>query len=158
MPVGNAAGDLVTSWLNPTSIVLGGIAVATAAYLAAVYLAADAAAHRPARARARVPQACARHGRRRRRARPLAGLVVVHSDAEPIWDGLTSGAGLAAVIVSALAGAGTIVFVLRRRYEPARFTAADRRRGDHRRLGLRATTAVPAGPHDPGGRRRPLGR
>jgi Cytochrome bd terminal oxidase subunit I/Cytochrome bd terminal oxidase subunit II len=42
VPVGNAAGSLVTSWLNPTSIVLGVLAVATAAYLAAVYLAADA--------------------------------------------------------------------------------------------------------------------
>ena len=42
VPVGNASGDLVTSWLNPTSLILGLIAVATAAYLAAVYLAADA--------------------------------------------------------------------------------------------------------------------
>ena len=42
VPVGNAEGDLVTSWLNPTSMALGVIAVATAAYLAAVYLAADA--------------------------------------------------------------------------------------------------------------------
>src|SRR6516165_9324553 len=31
VPVGNAAGDLVTSWLNPTSAVIGAIAVATAA-------------------------------------------------------------------------------------------------------------------------------
>src|SRR6476646_5043067 len=29
VPVGNAAGDLVTSWLNPTSITIGVIAVAT---------------------------------------------------------------------------------------------------------------------------------
>src|ERR671931_279364 len=43
VPVGNAEGDLVTSWLNPTSAVVGALAVATAAYLAAVYLAADAA-------------------------------------------------------------------------------------------------------------------
>jgi len=42
VPVGNAKGDLVTSWLNPMSITLGALAVATAAYLAAVYLAADA--------------------------------------------------------------------------------------------------------------------
>src|SRR4051794_26011566 len=42
VPVGNAAGDLASSWLNPTSITLGLLAVATAAYLAAVYLAADA--------------------------------------------------------------------------------------------------------------------
>src|SRR5581483_8501199 len=38
VPVGNASGDLVTSWLNPTSALIGGIAVVTAAHLAAVYL------------------------------------------------------------------------------------------------------------------------
>ena len=42
VPVGNAKGDLLTSWLNATSIFIGVLAVATAAYLAAVYLAADA--------------------------------------------------------------------------------------------------------------------
>ena len=42
MPVGNAAGDAVTSWRNPTSVLVGVLAVATGAYLAAVYLAADA--------------------------------------------------------------------------------------------------------------------
>ncbi|MDX6630082.1 MAG: cytochrome bd ubiquinol oxidase subunit [Gaiellales bacterium] len=123
VPVGNAGGDLVTSWLNPTSVVLGGIAVATAAYLAAVYLAADAVRiGRPElalafRTRALVMAVVAG-------AAALAGLAVVHNDAPRIWHGLTSGAGLAAVIVSALAGAGTIAFVLRRRYEPARVTAA----------------------------------
>ena len=43
VPFGNAAGDLITSWLNPTSILIGVLAVAFCAYLAAVYLAADAA-------------------------------------------------------------------------------------------------------------------
>jgi cytochrome d ubiquinol oxidase subunit II len=123
VPVGNAGGDLVTSWLNPTSVVLGGIAVATAAYLAAVYLAADAVRiGRPEielafRTRALVMAVVAG-------AAALAGLAVVHNDAPRIWHGLTSGGGLAAVVVSALAGAGTIAFVLRRRYEPARVTAA----------------------------------
>ncbi|MDQ3894329.1 MAG: cytochrome d ubiquinol oxidase subunit II, partial [Actinomycetota bacterium] len=42
VPVGNAEGSLVTSWLNPLSAMIGGIAVVTGAYLAAVYLAADA--------------------------------------------------------------------------------------------------------------------
>ena len=48
----------------------------------------------------------------------------MRSDAERIWDGLTSGAGLAAVIVSALAGVATFLLVHRRRYELARTTAA----------------------------------
>ena len=43
VPVGNAAGDRFSSWLNSTSIVIGVLAVATSAYLAAVYLSADAA-------------------------------------------------------------------------------------------------------------------
>ena len=46
VPVGNAAGDLLTSWLNPTSILIGMLAVATGAYLAAVYLAGDVARQR----------------------------------------------------------------------------------------------------------------
>jgi hypothetical protein len=54
----------------------------------------------------------------------VAGLIAVRSDAERIWNGLTSGWGLAAVIGSALAGAATVLLVFRRRYEPARVTAA----------------------------------
>jgi cytochrome d ubiquinol oxidase subunit II len=42
VPVGNAAGDQVTSWLNPTSMTVGLLAVAMGAYLSAVYLAAEA--------------------------------------------------------------------------------------------------------------------
>jgi cytochrome d ubiquinol oxidase subunit II len=123
VPVGNAKGDLVTSWLNPTSLVLGVIAVATAAYLAAVYLAADAVRiDRPElelafRTRALVMAVVAG-------AAALAGLAVVHNDAHRIWDGLTSGAGLVAVIASAVAGATTVAFVVSRRYGPARVTAA----------------------------------
>src|SRR5713101_2167103 len=43
VPVGNAAGHFFSSWLNPTSVLIGVVAVAASAYLAAVYLAADAA-------------------------------------------------------------------------------------------------------------------
>ena len=42
VPVGNAAGDLWSSWLNPTSLMAGVLALLASAYLAAVYLAADA--------------------------------------------------------------------------------------------------------------------
>src|SRR5580700_4712061 len=41
VPVGNAAGNPVTSWLNPASVLIGALAVAFSGYLAAVYLAAD---------------------------------------------------------------------------------------------------------------------
>jgi cytochrome d ubiquinol oxidase subunit II len=123
VPVGNAEGDLLTSWLNPTSILIGVLAVATSAYLAAVYLAADA--RRLAEQsleldfRARALGAGVVTG-----AIALAGLVVVRFDARPIWDGLTSGGGLAMVFLSAAAGVVTLVLVWRSRFGPARFSAA----------------------------------
>ena len=43
VPPGNARGDLITTWLNPTSIAVGVLAVASTAYIAAVWLSADAA-------------------------------------------------------------------------------------------------------------------
>jgi cytochrome d ubiquinol oxidase subunit II len=123
VPVGNAKGDLATSWLNTTSIFIGILAVATAAYLAAVYLAADAV--RVGRAdladafRARALGAGVVAG-----ALALAGLPIVRHDAPRIWDGLTGGDGLSAVIVSGLAGVATLALVFRRRFGPARVTAA----------------------------------
>ena len=62
VPVGNAAGNLFTSWLNPTSILIGVLAVASSAYLAAVYLAADAVRTGDPELVALVPRA--RAGRR----------------------------------------------------------------------------------------------
>ena len=123
VPVGNAKGDLATSWLNTTSIFIGILAVATAAYLAAVYLAADAV---------RVGRSDLADAFRTRAlgtgvvagALALAGLPIVRSDAPRIWDGLTGGDGLAAVIVSGLAGVATLALVSRRRFGPARVTAA----------------------------------
>jgi cytochrome d ubiquinol oxidase subunit II len=54
----------------------------------------------------------------------LAGLPVVRSDAEELWEGLTSGAGLGAVLGSIAAGVATLALVWVRRFEPARATAA----------------------------------
>jgi cytochrome bd ubiquinol oxidase subunit II len=122
VPTGNARGDLATSWLNPTSGLAGGLAVVTAVYLAAVYLADDAV-------RVGNPRLVAVYRRRAvvtglvAGAVALGGLAVVHSDAPRIWDGLTEGAGLAMVIVSALAGLATLVLVLRGLFFPARATA-----------------------------------
>ena len=42
VPVGNAAGDQLTSWLNATSVSIGALAIAMGAYLSAVYLVAEA--------------------------------------------------------------------------------------------------------------------
>jgi cytochrome d ubiquinol oxidase subunit II len=123
VPVGNAAGDLVTSWLNPTSVMIGTLAVALSAYLAAVYLAADArrlgerGMERDFRLRALWAGVVAG-------ALALAGLLVMRADARSIWDGLTSGAGVVMVVVSAAAGLATLVLVWRSRFGPARASAA----------------------------------
>src|SRR5262245_45358688 len=42
VPIGNARGDVLGSWLNPTAVSIGALAIATSSYLAAVYLAGDA--------------------------------------------------------------------------------------------------------------------
>jgi cytochrome bd ubiquinol oxidase subunit II len=123
VPVGNAAGDAVTSWLNPTSILAGCLAVATGAFLAAVYLAADAR-------RLTEPEIAISFRRRAllsgttAGALSIAGIVVVNHDAHGLYDGLTSGWGLVGVIVSGAAGLISLVLVWTRRYEPARASAA----------------------------------
>jgi cytochrome d ubiquinol oxidase subunit II len=123
VPVGNAKGDLITSWLNPTSILIGALAVATSGYLAAVYLAGDAtrsgelALARAFRVRALAMGVISG-------GLAIVGLLVLRSDARPLFDDLTSGAGLAAVIVSALAGMVTLGLVQAGRYEPARASSA----------------------------------
>jgi cytochrome d ubiquinol oxidase subunit II len=122
VPFGNAKGDLITSWLNPTSIFIGALAVAFCAYLAAVYLAADAARRGDANLvrdfRARALGAGAVSG-----VLSIAGLVVLHHDAYRLYRELVAGDGLPAVIVSVLAGLATFGLVVRERFEPARYTA-----------------------------------
>jgi cytochrome d ubiquinol oxidase subunit II len=123
VPLGNAAGDPIDSWLNPTSVLVGALAVATSAYLAAVWLTADAA--RADRGelveafRKRALAAGVGAG-----AVALGGLFVLRSDAARIYDGLTAGAGLVAVLASGAAGVATLGFVARRRLEAARWSAA----------------------------------
>ncbi|HEY6691599.1 MAG TPA: cytochrome d ubiquinol oxidase subunit II [Solirubrobacteraceae bacterium] len=123
VPVGNAEGDLVTSWLNPTSVLIGVIGVLTGAYLAAVYMAGDsqrAGLDDLVRAfRARALGAGVVTG-----VVALAGLLVLRDDAGDLYDGLTSGGGLALVIVSGLAGLATMVLVWAGRYGLARVTSA----------------------------------
>ncbi|HEV7641365.1 MAG TPA: cytochrome d ubiquinol oxidase subunit II [Gaiellaceae bacterium] len=123
VPVGNAAGDLVSTWLNPTSLTIGALAVTAGAYLAAVFLAADAVRRgQPSLERAyrlRALAAGVAAG-----ALAIAAIFVVRSDAKPLFHGLVHGRGLVALIVSVAAGAATLALVAGRRYEPARFTAA----------------------------------
>jgi cytochrome bd ubiquinol oxidase subunit II len=121
--VGNAAGEPFSSWLNPTSALVGGLSVLTGAYLAAVYMAADSV-------RAGLPDLV-----RAFRARALGagvaagvvaigGLFVLRDDARDLYDGLTSGGGLVFVALSAVGGVLTLALVWRGRFGPARVSAA----------------------------------
>jgi len=123
VPVGNARGNIITSWLNPVSIMAGVLAVAFSGYLAAVYLAADArrlserTLMRDFRHRALLSGVAAG-------ALALAGLLVVRAEAGTLWHGLTTGAGLVLVILSGLAGVMTLVLVWRGYFGLARASAA----------------------------------
>jgi len=123
VPVGNAAGNLIDSWLNPTSIAIGIVAILTGAHLAAVFLTGDAK-------RAELPDMVAAFRIRAigsgvvAGAVALASLFVVRSDAPELYEGLTSGDGLVAVLVSAAAGFAMIFLVATKRFGPARFAAA----------------------------------
>ena len=100
VPAGGVAGDPWDSWVNPTSILGGVLAVCACAYLAAVYLVwdarrlADAAMIEYFRIRALVAAAVAG-------VVAFVGIFVLASDAEYLFDGLTSRA-LPLVIVSAV--------------------------------------------------------
>jgi cytochrome d ubiquinol oxidase subunit II len=123
VPVGNAAGDEWSSWTGPVPLLVGLVAVATGAHLAAVFLGADShRAGRPELVRAFRTRALGSGvvaG-----ALAIAGLAVVKSEAPRLYDGLTSGAGLGCVILSALAGVATLALEWRERFELARYTAA----------------------------------
>jgi cytochrome bd ubiquinol oxidase subunit II len=102
VPPGLAKGDVVTSWLNPTSALGGTLAVLTCAHLAAVYLTAEATRrHDPAlvtwfRNRALLTGPLAG-------AVALSGLAILHEDAPTLYHGLTHRA-LPLVLASAATG------------------------------------------------------
>lgn len=123
VPVGNAAGNLFSSWLNPTSMLIGLLSVAFSAYLAAVYLAADAERHGQAELaeafRRRALGSGAGAG-----ALAIAGLLVIHGDDPRLFTGLLHGGALAAVIVSVLSGLVIVGLVWTRRFALARYGVA----------------------------------
>jgi cytochrome d ubiquinol oxidase subunit II len=86
VPAGGQAGDPVNSWINPTSVVGGVLAVAAAAYLSAVYLVWDA--------RRLNETDMAQYFRRRAVASAIVvaviaagGAVVLRADADYLFDG-----------------------------------------------------------------------
>jgi cytochrome bd ubiquinol oxidase subunit II len=121
VPAGGEAGDPWSSWVNPTSITGGVLAVATGAYLAAVYLVWDA--HRLG------DDAMVEHFRRRAvvaavvaGAVAAAGILVLRSDARYVFDGFTARA-LPLAVLSALCGLGSLALLLRRSHRGARLLA-----------------------------------
>jgi cytochrome bd ubiquinol oxidase subunit II len=136
VPVGNAAGNPVTSWLNPASVLIGALAVVFSGYLAAVFLAADSQRHSRVEGTGTGMEAAAADAddraladafRRRALAAglvcgalALAGLLVMRRSGLD----LTHGAALALVCVSAAAGVATLLLCWRNRFELARVTAA----------------------------------
>ena len=89
VPVGNAAGDPVSSWLNPVSVMVGVLFVATGAYLAAVFLVSDARRYNDDDLeryfRVRAMAAAIVTG-----AIAVAGIFILRDDARYVYDGLTS--------------------------------------------------------------------
>lgn len=122
VPVGQARGDIVASWLNPTSALGGVLAVEVCAYLAAVYLTGDARRD----GETELAEAF------RRRAvvmgvvtgiTALAGIAVLHADAPRLFAGLT-GRGLGLIVATALFGAVSLALLVQRRFVAVRVTAA----------------------------------
>jgi cytochrome d ubiquinol oxidase subunit II len=121
VPAGGRAGDPVDSWVNPTSVFAGVLAVALAGYLAAVYLVWDAG---------RLDHEMVDYFRRRAvvaavvaAVTVVVGLFVLHADDPYVFDGLTSRA-LPLVIFSAACGAGALVLLVRDASRGARVAAA----------------------------------
>jgi cytochrome d ubiquinol oxidase subunit II len=123
VPYGNAAGDLWSSWLNPTSLLLGTLAIAISAYLAAVYLCDDARRRgaddliAPYRRRALGAGLVAG-------ALAVAGLAVLRQDAHPLYRELVAGPGAPAVMGSGCAGVTALALVAGSRFALARYVAA----------------------------------
>jgi cytochrome bd ubiquinol oxidase subunit II len=121
IPAGGQAGDPWTSWVNPTSVMGGVLAVVVVAYLAAVYLVLDA--------RRLADRTMEAYFRRRAIAAAvvagvtaLVGIFVLRSDARYLFDELTTRA-LPLVIVSAASGAASLVLLVRRAERGARILA-----------------------------------
>ena len=121
VPLGNAEGDPVTSWLNAVSLLTGGLFVATSTYLAAVFLVSDAR---------RAGDVDLEHyftvralgGAVAAGALAVAGIFLFHADARYIFDGLV-GEALPLVIISAACGLGVLALLRRGTHRGARVLA-----------------------------------
>ena len=122
VPTRVGAGDVLRSWLNPSGVLGGVLAVGVCSYLAAVYLCADAR---------RAGEDDLAEGFRRRALLmgalvgvvALAGIAVLHQDAPRLFGRLT-GVALPVIFASAALGLASLVLLAVRRYVAVRVTAA----------------------------------
>jgi cytochrome d ubiquinol oxidase subunit II len=122
VPAGNAEGDVVTSWANPTGMMVGALSVAACAYVASVYLIADARRTDDPDLeryfRVRALGAGVATG-----ALALGGIFVLHADAHYVFDRLVN-EGLPLVLLSAACGIALIALVARGVARGTRLVAA----------------------------------
>src|SRR3954462_7414480 len=111
VPAGGKAGDPVRSWINPTSVLSGVLAVVAVAYVAAVYLVWDSRRQREA--------AMGEYFRRRALVAAVAvavvgliGIFVLRADAPYLFSGLSTRA-LPLVILGVGCGVGGLMLLVR---------------------------------------------
>lgn len=122
VPLGNASGDPWRSWINPTSMLGGVMAVVVCAYLAAVLLTREATLDDDSE--------MAEYFRRRGILSGVVagvvaaiGIFVLAADAPSLFDGLTS-RGIALIVLSAAGGLASLWLLYARRFVAARPAAA----------------------------------
>lgn len=123
VPLGNAEGDPWGSWINPTSLLGGVMAVVVCAYLAAVLLTSEATLDHD--------HEIADYFRRRGLVAGIAaggvaaiGILVLAADAPALFEGLTSPRGITLIAFSAVGGLASLGLLLTRRFVAARPAAA----------------------------------
>jgi cytochrome d ubiquinol oxidase subunit II len=111
VPAGGQPGDPVHSWINPTSVLGGVLAVTAVAYLAAVYLVWESRRQREV--------AMAQYFRRRALVSAVAvavvgliGIFVLRNDAPYLFAGLSTRA-LPLVVLGVACGVGALVLLVR---------------------------------------------
>ncbi len=122
VPAGDAAGNVISSWLNPSGMLGGTLAVLVCVYLAAVYLCLDAQRSQQndlaEQFRIRALLTGVVTG-----AVAFAGILVLRADSRNLFDGLTERA-LPLMILSGVSGFLSLVLLWRRAYRTVRITAA----------------------------------
>ena len=122
VPAGIARGDILRSWVAPTPLLAGALAVSACAFLAAAYLMVDAHNNREAdlaeafRHRSLVAgTVCG--------GLSVAATQLLRLDAPTLYAGL-SGVGLPLVLASVILGASSLIAIWARRFRLVRVTSA----------------------------------